>query len=102
MTTRQIAEQVSVSVSTLRKWAEENVRMKRQSNGNPPTVDPLCISNPSHRLDDGNSPGDMQASQQVEVTARELLSLAELLTAAAPGKTTGRPLALGSFYPDGG
>jgi len=36
----------------------------------------------------------MQDSQQVEVIACEVLSLAELLAAAAPGKATGRPQAL--------
>ena len=72
-----------------------------------PTVDPLSHpldnGNPlGHPTDDGNSPDDMQYSQHVEVIACEVLSLAEVLAAAAPGKTTGRPQALGRFYPDGG
>ena len=74
-----------------------------------PTVD-LRIGDPlSHPAtpsvappDDGNSPGDTQDSQHVEVLACEVLSLAELLAAALPGKTAGRPQALGRFYPDGG
>ena len=63
---------------------------------------PSMMATLGHHLDDGNSPGDMQGSQNVEAIACEVLSIAELRAAAAPGKTTGRPQALGRFYPDGG